>query len=70
MLNFFDLLIQKKKISRFSLSKDRNQTGFRRFKPNSCCALLNEQFNPWKLLRILDAQNRHRSNKQKYRFDR
>lgn len=49
---------------------DRNKTGLRRFKPNSCAALFDEQSNPWNQLRLRDAASRHRGDKRKCRYDR
>lgn len=49
---------------------DRDKTDLRRFKPNSCAVLFNEQLNPSKLLRLEDTTNRHRGHKQKFRSDR
>jgi len=49
---------------------DRNQTDSHRSKPNSCTALIDEQSNPLKLLRIKVATSRHRGHKQKRRFER
>ena len=54
----------------FQNPKDRNQTDSRRFKPNSCTVLLDEQSNPSNLLRLEDTTSRHRGHKQKRRFDR
>jgi len=38
---------------------DRNQTGSRRFKPNSRVILIDEQSNLWNLLQHQDLTSRH-----------
>jgi len=61
----------KKRNSQFFLTlPDRNQTDSRRFKPNSCTVLFDEQSNPSNLLQLEDTTSRHRGHKQKRRFDR
>ena len=42
------------------LTTDKNQTGSRRSKPNSCSLLLNDQLNPWDRLQPQDKKSRHR----------
>ena len=49
---------------------DRNKTDLRRFKPNSCKILMNEQFNHLNLLQFKDISSRHRGDKLKFRYDR
>ena len=70
MLLLIILLILNKNPLSFNPKLDRNKTDLRRFKPNSCAVLFNEQLNPSKLLRLEDTTNRHRGHKQKRRFDR
>ena len=60
----------KKKIIYLFFNLDRNKTGLRRFKPNSCVILLGEQPNPLQLLHRKDITSRHRGDKQKCRYDR
>ena|SRR5690554_888981 len=42
---------------------DRDRTVSRRSEPSSRAALMGEQPNPWKLLRLQDATSRHRGAK-------
>jgi len=49
---------------------DRNKTGSRRFKPNSCAILINEQLNHKYFLQHWDIASRHRGDKHKCRYDR
>jgi len=51
-------------------NSDRNKTGLRRFKPNSCTILFDEQSNPWNQLQLRDIASRHRGDKRKCRYDR
>jgi len=60
----------KVKNSKFYIIKDRNQSGFHRFEPNSRIFLINEQFNLLDQLQSKDKMNRHRGHKLKSRFDR
>ena len=60
------------KIKTFVLlhNSDRNKTGYRRFKPNSCPILINEQLNHSHMLLRADIRSRHRGDKHKRRYDR
>ena len=49
---------------------DRNKTGSRRFKPNSCIILINEQLNHLHILQCMDIISRHRGDKHKRRYGR
>ena len=55
MLLLIILLILNKNPLSFNPKLDRNKTDLRRFKPNSCAVLFNEQLNPSKLLRLEDT---------------
>jgi len=57
-------------ISLLQNNSDRNQTGLRRFKPNSRNILFDEQSNLWHMLLHQDMLSRHRGLKQKRRYDR
>ena len=51
-------------------NSDRNKTDSRRFKPNSCAILIDEQSNPKYVLPHWDIVSRHRGDKRKRRYDR
>ena len=48
---------------------DRDRTVSRRSEPNSRTALIGEQPNPWNLLQLQDAMNRHRGAKPERRYE-
>jgi len=49
----------KIKIFFLQINADRNQTGSRRFKPNSRAILIDEQSNLWNQLQLQDLASRH-----------
>src|SRR3954468_15733073 len=48
---------------------DRDRTVSRRSEPSSRTALIGEQPNPWNLLQLQDAMNRHRGAKPLRRYE-
>src|ERR1700751_1642353 len=48
---------------------DRDRTVSRRSEPSSRTALIGEQPNPWNLLQLQDAMNRHRGAKPERRYE-
>src|SRR5450756_818875 len=48
---------------------DRDRTVSRRSEPSSRAALIGEQPNPWNLLQLQDAMNRHRGAKPERRYE-
>src|SRR6476619_8274619 len=48
---------------------DRDRTVSRRSEPSSRTALTGEQPNPWNLLQLQDAMNRHRGAKPERRYE-
>jgi len=68
----FSFWSSRTKIKLLFLQKnsDRNQTDSRRFKPNSCTILFDEQSNPFDRLQSREIISRHRGDKQKRRFGR
>jgi len=58
------------KILNLQRNSDRNKTGSRRFKPNSCAILIDEQSNPKYVLQHLDIASRHRGDKHRRRYER
>jgi len=69
-LFLFSVFHTKKKSIYLLFNSDRNKTGLRRFKPNSCVILLDEQSNPLQRLHRKDITSRHRGDKRKCRYDR
>src|ERR1700751_6187637 len=49
---------------------ERDRTVSRRSEPSSRTALIGEQPNPWDLLQLQDAMNRHRGAKPERRYER
>ena len=48
---------------------DKDRTVSRRSEPSSRTALIGEQPNPWNLLQLQDAMNRHRGAKPERRYE-